>query len=236
MDKNNKKILLGVGAAALVVFISVGILAFVLRDKEVSNTTNISNFSTEVSSLDKKTRSEIEASLHSIIRLNNPDLDPSTIKDSFIRKDSSSTESTPSYQKGGEFIVDIPSLRQSYRLVYRTSSTPSSFDSGYPYLAFCVDEKDLIYEAFNCKSDRFSEAPENPLLEKLPHKGINYTIMSGGGNKIVVQIMLTHSQDTNKFFKNYSEAAKSWLTTEGFDLNVFTIEYRDMSNSVVSID
>lgn len=77
------------------------------------------------------------------------------------------------------FIVDLPDLQQSYRIVYRwADSYPNKFvPSNYPVAAFCLASRDLIYGDFNCQDD-YSGLGDDQVVQSLleNHTFSNFTV------------------------------------------------------------
>lgn len=234
MDKKKQLVTIVSFSIFLLIAIPLLIWAFSSSNKGMPST-SITNYSNTVSNLPGDYKDKMQSFLFNIIKLNNSTVDPASIKDSLIREGSHSQKNPKSGQYSGSFIVDIPSLRQSYKITYKYSREDDGFDSGYPFISSCVDTSELIYEAFNCKNPQYWETPDDPLLQKLPYKGSNYTISYYDEKNIIVKISLTYSSGTDKFFKSYAEEARAWLVSQGFNLENYSIEYRDIKNNILKV-
>lgn len=234
-------LVLGVGVLCLVF---AAIIINLLTSTHRSNEVSISNLDTLVKNISDDRKNDIVSGLNNIIKINNDNIDTSKIKDAVIRKESNQQSSSSGESRyTGTFIVDIPSLQQSYRLTYSyTRNRDDTFSSGYPVIASCLSEKEYIYQEFNCKNPTYTIEPEahTALEGKLPYTSSFYTITSGsedtGKPRLVIQIMMNHnSTATKKAFLQYSKDAVNWLKSQGADINNYTIEYRDLINQSVDL-
>ena len=53
----------------------------------------------------------------------------------------------------GEFVVDIPSVQQSYLIKFNSDDGSISSLGGYTVLIYCLSEDKMIYPDFDCKDN-----------------------------------------------------------------------------------
>jgi len=145
-----------------------------------------------------------------------------------------------------EFIVDIESLKQSYRASYQWSDENrySEHIDEWGTAVRCLPVDELIYGDFDCR-DLFTEMSsvngDSKLESILPHRSEFYTIRSypgeGDGHAVIsIQIMSNNnSERTQKRFNTYKKEATDWLESQDIELDTYTIEYRNFSNRIVEI-
>lgn len=226
-----------------IIIIALGMISLVIWLTISNNTgrpagvdgTTIQNYDQKVKNLSNGRKINIEEALFNIVKENGAD--PTKIKDAAIRDGSDIQTADNETQFSGSFIVDIPSIQQSYKISYLYSKTNDGYDSGYPVVASCVDAVDVVYDSFSCKDTTSWEKPNDVLIEKLPHKTAYYTITGSEVEDkkfIVVKIMVnTNSARTRQFFQNYKTDAQNWLLSQGVDLSGYSIEYRNILDQVV---
>lgn len=235
MRINPKKTLVIIITTLVVFSVIIVIVAAINSNKTPDDQISIKNFDQLVKNLSNKDKEEIFRSLAIIVAHNNPQGTPD-IGDAVIRTGSE-------YQKKdstvyvGSFIIDIESIRQSYKIDYRLLSTNNQSKFAYPVTASCLKESELIYGKFDCKDPNQTSRsdPNNILEQKLPYQSPYYRILQRGDDGIVIQISLNYSEDTIKFFKIYRQEALKWLGSQGIDVNKFSVEYRDTLNNPVNI-
>jgi hypothetical protein len=113
---------------------------------------SISNYNEYVRNLSSEERSLLESALYNVIVFNLRGTDPMNISDIQIRKDSYRQELVSPDLYITEFIVDIASIKQSYRVWDAYSLAGSGAYMGeYPQLILCPTAEELIYGDFDCK-------------------------------------------------------------------------------------
>lgn len=124
------------------------------------------------------------------------DLDPKQINDAIIRDKTFSEEYNQKLDLHiGKFKLDIPSIKQSYGVMYQWSKNPESLDQ-YDTDVYCLPKRELIYEEFECQ-DLFSSmrGGNDPVLKITPFYGYNqgfdiFADPAPKGQKITVKIRL----------------------------------------------
>lgn len=165
------------GILIVIILALTGILNFNPYGKDI----RIRNFSEYFSGIPRSTRNELFANLYKITEINNqnPKL---RVRDAKIRADSVVIRDYPSDNISyGEFIVDIPSLEQSYRGSFSWSKDPEKNASmnDHNNLITCLADFDLIYDSFGClnivtDNPYYTLAGKYPILRLLPLNVSNY--------------------------------------------------------------
>jgi hypothetical protein len=122
--------------------------------------TTIKDFSRRVENLPDNRIELIEEILFNTIEMNVVDGTNLNVTDAVVRDDTyKQTLDDPAKQiYYTTFIVDIPSLEQSYRVEDYYSPLPAEVSGlrDYATLVLCLDKKDLIYGEFSC-TDRIRQ-------------------------------------------------------------------------------
>lgn len=230
----------------MVGLIIIGILGAsgIFHHNPYGNQIKITNFSRIFKDAPEQNRDAIFASLYQTVQENNVDnLDLSTIKTAYIRKDSASINYNEAEDiTYAEFIVDIPDAKQSYQGTFYWSNDDNNGSiEGYNNVIRCLPESKLIYPSFGCK-DVFNQNTYNqlsdkyPFLNKLPifdgyYAGDNFTDYTSysiryetneKGDELIALII------TDKTGNSYDAAIKR-LQEIGVDTNKITIRYKDES-------
>jgi hypothetical protein len=116
------------------------------------NSTPIINYDDYVRNIPSEERTFLENALYGTLLFNLKDVNPINISDAKIRHDSYNQnffEEESGYY-ATEFMVDIESIRQSYRVrdVYLVAG---SYMGEFPRLVLCPSAEELIYDSFNCR-------------------------------------------------------------------------------------
>lgn len=140
-----------------------------------------------------------------------------------------------------EFIVDSESLKQSYMITYQWADNENVDLPEWGTAVKCLPEDKIIYKDFKCK-DMFKEMSENideSLSKVLPYNGDYYRISQypdGDNTNISIQIMINNnSTRTKERFEEYKEDALEWLKSNGVNVDKYRIDYRNLSNDLISI-
>lgn len=196
----------------------------------------INNYDKYINILPNDRKNAINNSLYNIIK-NNLNSDNINIQDAIIRDGSVTTDynkSTSIY--AGSFIVDIPSIKQSYSVTYEWSSIENNINlSGYSATVSCLSSDKLIYSDFNCKDDFINtdKTSNEILLDSLPYSTFNYTITANieKDNKIKLNIdMILYSSDTqnnerDNSVNKYKTEIINWIKSKNLNPDDFIINY-----------
>jgi hypothetical protein len=195
----------------------------------------INDFNKKVKNLPSDRVESISAMLYNTVQLNLKDgQEMPNIPDANIREGSEKQdEVTKNAQYSGSFIVDIESIRQSYKVTYSYSKDPNDdFMSGYPVGVSCLDGAEVIYKDFQCK-DLTSEESKgvDPIIYRLPHDTLTYriTALEGDDATISLQIDLYLSSvdlsDSAAAIQQYKLEALTWIESQGFNPDDYQITY-----------
>lgn len=230
--KNNKKYFL----FAIIFLVIVFLIWYFLRPSttKYGPTINISNFSKVIINLNEDMRNRIESDLYNLVEINGKN--PKTVADAIIRKNSVvQTYDKESSTYSGSLIVDIESIRQSYKFkYYYTLSKDVKYQTSYPVGVFCLDKEDIIYKEFNCKTkDSDSESLTDPLLAFLPYETLNYSVKPRLDDKgsviLVIDISLSESDyrsGVENIVSQYKNEIFEWIKSNGLDPNNYQYQYR----------
>lgn len=198
----------------------------------------ITNYDKKVKNLPDDRKQSIEAALRNTIKLNLPnDTSMPNIDDATIRDGSEQqTELIKNTRYKGTFIVDIASIKQSYRVNYTYSSDPhDSFAVGYPVNITCLTTSELKYGDFQCKSVTSEESKGvDPIVGLLPHTTLSYNLRadSTSGNLILYARLDIASVDLKgdvaskqRAIAMYKKEVTDWISQQGLDPSKYTIKY-----------
>ena len=236
-DRKRLLILVVLAVSIVLLIIIASVIAYLQSNRNAyGDGLKIQNYDQMVKNLPSETHQSIEASLYNIVKQNS-NTKVSSVKDTYIRKDSAKQdEVSKGKQYSGSFIVDIESLKQSYRVAYAYSSTPNDgFMDGYPINIICLNPNELIYGEFDCKGTTTSEtATSDPILKLVPHSTLNYKITPfldldrDRHITLTVTLLLTEADrsiNEAAAVEQYKAEALEWLNTQGLDLSRYTINY-----------
>ena len=115
--------------------------------------TGISNYDQTVSDLPDERRSAIDQTLQNMLALNNSEL--KTAPEAVIRDDKTviDTYDAATDVHYGSFMVDLPTLHQSYFIQFEWSVNPANINlSGYSVVIECPTADQLHWADFDCKN------------------------------------------------------------------------------------
>jgi hypothetical protein len=125
----------------------------VFEAQKREKSTLITNYDDQVRNLSAEVKINLQNALYETILLNNTGANPQNISDATIRAGSYIQDYVASVELyTTQFMVDIPSLQQSYHV--RNKYSPHGEDVGgvsYRYLILCPTAAELIYAPFSCK-------------------------------------------------------------------------------------
>lgn len=225
-------------------FVGVSLVAaFFLRgdpENQFGKFIPIKNFTSEVKDAPQATREATESSLYNIVSANKngQDFNPARIDDALIR--SSSVKQATDHKTdvtSGNYIVDIESIKQSYKVQYSFSKTESNVNlSGSPVVITCPLESDLIYGTFTCTDFVQAQTSKNDtLLQHLPYQSFSFKITPdatrGETLTLVVdmtipQIDLKGSESSRREVVSlYKNEVLLWIQSKGAKPEDYSIVY-----------
>lgn len=216
-----KKVIIIIFLSLAFIMISIIIYQKITSPKQV-NIANINlylkNHANNKTSLDS-----IKHDLYNTIALNT-NQDPSKLKDILIRNNSFEQKKNGTVYTTS-FIVDIASLKQSYRVSYQwdEKGNTNNLDE-WGSVVSCVKADEVIYPDFHCKdySTETAGTTDNTAA-LLPHfvankYNISAVIVNGEISEIKIDIFsCTSSADT------YESEAKEWLKSQNINMEKYKI-------------
>ena len=225
--------------SSLLVFAAIVaiVVSYINQGKENLTGLKIANYDTYVKNLPKSERELIENMLYETVLLNGvKEEDIKNVKDALIRESSYKQEFDKKIYTT-HFIVDIKSLKKSFRVedLYSNLSPEQSGLYDYTLLVLCLDKKDLIYGEFKCQ-DRMSV--ENgleqfdPIIQHLPESNLDYSLsLDTSSRKPKVNATLYLSEVDYRLglesaIEQRKETIKKWFISNSLDINNYIIEYK----------
>ena len=192
-----------VGIVALVLLIIT--LMNVFRTNPYGDETKIDNLSDSYSNLPQNEKDLIFFQLYNIIADNVSDSEPVPSSGALVRDGSAEYNYNKDTQVyAGNFIVDIPTVEQSYKVQFEWSPVDNNQNlGGYPVLITCVADDLKIYANDNCK-DLFSK---NVVWQN--EYQIDYTFGTTTSHKIreIIAGFLTSSVDASTYTAAVNEVS-----------------------------
>jgi len=241
MNKEEKSILTRkialVGGIALFVIIMI-IWGVIVLSSSPHESIVIGNFDKYINNLPNTERTTLEIILRQVVDLNSSE-SGIAINDAFIRDGSTSQERGEDRQiYKTTFIVDIPSIKQSYKITNYFTDNIEYFSADYRQLVTCLGVRDLIYGDFNCK-DRFSTennlTKSDPILMLLPYRSDTWTadrVIGFNDDNKAILIISTYIPRTgdqailDEFIKPQKVLVEQWLRNNNLDPNDYEMVFQ----------
>ena len=223
-------------------FIIIGVFIYIAysnaNKNEYGESLSINNYDQKVKNLSKQYKDAITASLYKTVLLNSSnEVKASSIKDAIIRENSDSQDEViKNEQYTGDFIVDIASIKQSYKVQYTYSKTvDNEVLSGYPILVSCLDVKDLKYGDFKCKDLYVDKSKQDDVIVGyLPYNTLDYRLTGNtttGELVINAKLNITPGdlkgsvESRQKIVAMYKKEVTNWIKSKNLDPSKYTIVY-----------
>ncbi len=242
-NPKNIKILALLIVATIVIIFSILSLQRLFRNNPYGKEIKIDNFNEYYNEAPQTQRDITFNQLYEAVLDNGTPEDKIPKSGAIIRSNTAQLEhSNEGYSYYGSFIVDIPEIRQSYRIqiTWTTSKNDNSTASDFPALVTCLKPDEIIYEDFICK-DAFTEetAAEDNLIKEYPLAtslpiDIEYYV-NGHGEYVHYTItnQFNESDDYTVLITDYTggnyEPALERIRNLGFNPDDYEIEYKDLS-------
>jgi len=133
----------------------------------------------------------------------------------------------------GNFIVDIPAVRQSYLMSFEWSSDRNNpYVSQYGAMVVCLDKERLIYEEFSCRDSIFStndDFEEDVLMAQLPYSTLSYEITNSGHKSVRIKIILSSADERSNpdtAIERYKQQALSFIESLGANPKAYDINWQ----------
>ncbi len=235
LNPKQKITIISLGFIFIILFISL--FFFIKPANKYGADIGINNYDKYISNLPADRRDSLNSSLYNLVKYNSKS-GKSNINDATVRGDSVEYNYNKTTNiNSGSFIVDIPSIKQSYLLSYRWSSDNSNVNlGGYTATAACVPSKKLIYSNFDCK-DSFANSPDitssDPILSHLPYSTFNYTVTGkyNDNNKLDLNVnIILYSSDTrdgqrDNSISKYKSQVIDWIKSINLNPDNYLINY-----------
>ena len=138
-----------------------------------------------------------------------------------------------------EFIVDIESIRQSYRItnVYsHLGEEKTGLD--YTTVVRCLSGEDVIFEDFICQDRITAESGlsrNDPIINLVPHQDHGLSITLGGEDeegRVILDIHITifayeldNNSNPSPALERRKTGIREWLTSNGLDPDNYILNY-----------
>lgn len=230
---NNKTIIL---LMLIVLLLILGYFVLGSRQNPYGDSVSIININqyTQGKKTNRDTLQFIQHSLYKTITLNTPDATANQLNDIAIREGTFSQNYNKDTKLNSvNFIVDIPSLRQSYDISYQwvdSGGNKRSIDE-YGTVVKCLNKDRVIYKDFQCK-DMFSETKKyaDPIIEFLPHSTRNYKVTYNATRKsLEVEISLSaadiRSKREHEIIEKYKAEIRDWISSKKLNPDAYSNIY-----------
>ena len=218
-------------ATIVVMFILMAViisLVFIFRQN--SNQIAIGNYDKYIKSLPKERRLLINTQLYNIIKSSSPDKEIK-INDAIIREGSYTetfNESEKTYSS--TLIIDIPSIKQSYRAIFNWSKDTNVTLKGDSLKFGCLPKDQLIYDDFNCsKILNIPVINTDPILLYVPYtddsSGIKYKISAHINNSVIEYLSIFLNTCSSYSKEKYKAEALDWIRSKNINPDNYTIKY-----------
>lgn len=239
-----------IGKRKIIVFSIIGIVLlallgyaiYIAATKDTGQPSKLDGYSKLAADAPGGLEPMVEGGVMSILRKNNPEsVNVSKLKP-VVRE--GSYKKIPANSDGivqVQFFVDIEAVRQSYAVYmsYYADDSNGKF-AGPPTVRCITNEKDYIYEKFDCKNiiEGDNRAAEDPLLSKLPYTDPYYFISgyidSNNVKHVTVDIDLNANSDvTKRMFQQRKEKSLEWIKSTGANPDDYLIQWRNLRKAVI---
>ena len=241
MNPERRKLFLITGSIIgilVIIGIIISVISINANKNQYGEAITIKGYDQKVKNLSKEYKDNISAALYDAVKFNSEgEVKASDIKDATIRDGSDKQGEIERASKyTGSFIVDIPSITQSYKIQYSYSSDPNDpILSGYPILVDCVPTEDVIYKDFKCKSILSGNTTkEDPIISNLPKETLGYKLWADttsgtlvlNANLRIPEIDLSGNENSRRdVVAHYKQTVIDWITSLGLDASKYTINY-----------
>lgn len=236
-DDNRKTIIIAVSFGfILLVLVMLGFYFNSLREASNDGKISITNFNQYVKNIPSSERTELEKMLYNTVSLNGIEEEKiKSVDDATIRQ-GTYTQDLESDIYETSFIVDIASLKQSYRIknLYSNLDPEQSGLFDYTRLVLCVEKSELVYGEFKC-TDRIAQErgleQSDPILEFLPVSTLDYTLrqdMSSKELKLIADISLSevdYKMGEEAAVNEYKNRLRAWFESKNLNIDDYSITY-----------
>ncbi len=248
MDVSRKRlfILIGIGSAVLIL---IGTLLAILFSNSYQNSIGkgipINNFRDIVRNIPTVFQEEIEATLYTVVVDNSPEKEVGLVRDAFIRDDSYEEMGTTEAVRSGSFLVDIESLKQTYRVQFTYSGDETSVNNrGNASTVTCPLPEELRFGDFECSTFIGREAaPDASIIQHLPYRSIGFSvfgIQENGESPLVLYadlnipttVLSSSIENRRDAVAAYKNDVLSWISSKGVSVDDYQIFYSHNDDGV----
>lgn len=248
-----RRLIIIIVSVVVIAIISI-VTAILLRgdpENQFGKFIRIQNYTQKIQNSPGEVRDATESSLYNTVNLNKngQDFNPSNIKDAFIRDSSDKqTVSDSTNVISGSYIIDMQSIKQSYRVQYSFAPTETNRNvGGSPVVITCLDEADLIYGKFTCVDlVQKQTSKDDVILQYLPFQNFTFKISpdaTKNKEKLTLTVDLTIPEvdlkgdvATNRqTVQMYKDEVLKWIRSKSVNPDDYIIEYNydDNGNLIV---
>lgn len=217
-----------------IILIVIIIISVIYTVKQNSSQVVIGNYDKFIKSLPQDRKLAINSTLSNIIKSSSSDIKISTSSATIREKSYTEVYNKSEKTYSSTFIVDIPDIKQSYKVLFIWSKDSSVVLKGDDLIFSCLTKEQLIYGNFNCsKILNTPELNSDPILQFLPYSTFNYTITVGPisnakmGLNINIYLYLSDTRDGNgdKAIDQYKNEAINWIKLKNLNIDNYSINY-----------
>lgn len=241
MDSSRKRLLLFVSIGAGVLIL-LGILLAVIFTNNYQNSFGkgipINNFTAVIRNIPNEYKEEIEATLYTVVVENSSNKDIGFVRDAFIRDGSYEEEGTVENTiRSGSFLVDIESLRQTYRVQFTYSGDETNVNNrGNATNVSCPEQDELRFGDFECTSFIGREAaPNASIIQSLPYRSVGFNVFAieeeGAALILYAELNIPTSilgagiDPRREAVAAYKSDVINWLASKGISAEDYTVIY-----------
>lgn len=236
-DDNRKTIIIAVSFGfVLLVLVVLGFYFNSISESSNNQRIAIKNFNQYVKNISSDEQAGLEEMLYNTVLMNNVSEEKIvSINDATIREGSYEQDKQNDIYKT-IFIVDIESIKQSYRIKNLYSKLEPEQSGLYDYTrsVLCLEKNKLLYGEFNCK-DRSSQErgleQSDPILQHLPLSTLDYTVrqdMNSKELKLIAEISLSavdYKMGEEASVNEYKNRLRAWFQSVDLNIDDYSITY-----------
>jgi hypothetical protein len=227
---------------AIICVVLIGLYIYKLSQNPYGDQLEIANLNKYTNSkpINKQSLEYIKHDLYQTVNLNTkPAVKNNSIKDIYVRDESfSQTFNSSKHVYTTHFIVDIKSLKQSYRVSYQWTTDDAKYGPNkaeYGTQVQCLPIGELLYGDFKCKDARIIENSTknyDPITKLLPyHVETKFEVTSyvKSGSNVTLYVDPYPRADEVRVSQadltQYTALIKAWLNSNKLDPSKYLISY-----------
>lgn len=236
-DISTRKKIIIISSVLVIILMAVVYAYIKSTENKFGDYIKIQNYNKYILDLPKEKKDLLNSSLYSLAKMNTYNGDLIKVNDALIRDGSVNK----GYDKErnvhyGSFIVDMKSIKQSYRLSYEWSSDVKNAEfmlTGPP--SSCLSPDELKYGDFSCK-DAITEMEKNidPIIEHLPYSTFHHYITANAGKDgktgldVTIYLISREMLEENRqlAIDKYKAETVEWIKSINLDPENYIIDYK----------